>query len=69
MQGKCRKLEVEQVELVKQLESKFDMLEALLPVVVSSNRELRVKVEDRYAVAVAEMRAPISHFDNIANYV
>ncbi|TVU23729.1 hypothetical protein EJB05_26108, partial [Eragrostis curvula] len=79
---KSRELSVKKIELVKRLEAKVGVLETLLLAVMSTNKELRCQVDEmsvevnlarkmkaRYATAVAEMGAPISHFGNIANYV
>jgi hypothetical protein len=71
-------LGVERVKLVKQLEAKVDALETLLSVVMSINRELKLKVDEMFIeldvmskvevrVAVVEMGVPINHFGNVAN--
>jgi hypothetical protein len=65
----------------RELEAKVGALEKLLSNVMSTNRELKLKLDEmfieldvvkkmeaRLAAAVAEMRAPISHFGNVANY-
>jgi hypothetical protein len=65
----------------RELEAKVGILETLLSAAMSTNRELKLKldeisveldvarkVEARLAAVVSEMGAPISHFGNIANY-
>lgn len=44
LEGKIRELDMERVELAKQLQTKMIALEALLLAVVSTNRELKPKL-------------------------
>jgi hypothetical protein len=68
-----------------ELEAKVGILETLLLAAMSTNRELKLKLDEisvelveldvarkvkaRHAAVVVEMGAPISRFGNVANYV